>query len=74
MNSKYQKTFGPVDPLCKEGISLYDIIINGLSKDFQTKQIIDEAWRSGFEIDERLVKAVRNQFNFEMDRYFDNVR
>jgi len=57
-------------PVYKLGTPLFDIIEGGVCRDFEASQIIEEAGASGFDIDARLVEAVRRDFHVRMFEYF----
>ena len=59
-------------PVYKEGTSLFSIIQDGVSRDFKNEQIIYEAGLNGYKIDDKLVDAVRRDFNVRMEEFFKN--
>jgi hypothetical protein len=65
-----KNSFGPGNPVYRPGTTLYDIIIDGVSRSFETSQIIEEASWSGYVIDEKPVDAVRKDFNAQMEKFF----
>lgn len=58
----------------RDGVSLYEIMVDGVSRDFKDEQIISEAAGSGFVIDAKLVRIVRYGFNVEMIEFFKKER
>ena len=68
-----QSKFGLGNPVYAPGTSLYEIITDGISRGFKASQIIEEASWSGYTIDEKLVVAVRRDFNSQMDDFFKDL-
>lgn len=55
----------------KDGVPLFNIITDGVSRDFKDDQIISEAAGSGFVITKDLIDAVRRDFHHRMVQSFN---
>jgi len=53
-------------PVYKEDVTLTQILLDGIGRGFEYSQIIDEAGRSGFIIDNALIEIVSRDFNARM--------